>query len=109
MRPVKEVMFRGKIWKLKFAAPDTVSKLASAEAKRTGDPLTRVDGLTDHPATKRKSIHITTGQVSRNELDACIHEGLHASMWDVGEDAVTETARDIARFLWRLGWRRSSG
>jgi len=38
-------------------------------------------------------------------LETAIHEGLHACSWSTGEDKVTQTARDIARFLWNLGFR----
>lgn len=39
-------------------------------------------------------------------LETVIHEALHACRWRAKEDEVTTTARDIARFLWRLGFRR---
>jgi len=32
-------------------------------------------------------------------LDLVIHESLHACLWDLDEEAVTETAWDIARLL----------
>lgn len=39
-------------------------------------------------------------------LETAIHEALHACDWRAGESRVTMTAKDIARFLWRLGYRR---
>ncbi len=39
-------------------------------------------------------------------LETLIHEALHACAWRVSEKNVTVTAKDIARFLWRLGYRR---
>lgn len=39
------------------------------------------------------------------ELDVLIHEMLHACMWDLDEEAVTEMASDIAHVLWRIGYR----
>ena len=39
-------------------------------------------------------------------LETAIHESLHACDWSANEDKVTTTARDIARFLWRLGFRK---
>ena len=39
-------------------------------------------------------------------LETAIHEALHACRWTAREKAVETTARDIARFLWRLGYRR---
>lgn len=42
----------------------------------------------------------------RNILDTTIHEALHACDWDKSEKKVERTAKDISRFLWRLGYRR---
>lgn len=41
-------------------------------------------------------------------LETAIHEALHACRWRAKENEVTTTARDIARFLWRLGFRRKN-
>lgn len=40
------------------------------------------------------------------ELEVFIHEFLHACFWDMDEAAVEESAEDIARALWRLGYRK---
>ena len=39
-------------------------------------------------------------------LDRLIHESLHACKYSTNEEQVTQTATDIADFLWRLGFRR---
>ena len=39
-------------------------------------------------------------------LETAIHEALHAGAWSKSEKVVERTARDMARFLWRLGYRR---
>ena len=39
-------------------------------------------------------------------LETAIHESLHACSWKTNEKKVTKTARDIARFLWNLGYRK---
>lgn len=39
-------------------------------------------------------------------LETAIHESLHACSWKSKEQKVTDTARDIARFLWSLGFRK---
>lgn len=39
-------------------------------------------------------------------LTTAIHEGLHATNWDLDESVVETTATDIAKFLWRLGFRQ---
>ena len=41
-------------------------------------------------------------------LETAIHEALHACSWSTNEEKVGETAYDIARFLWRLGYRCKS-
>ncbi|KKM75775.1 hypothetical protein LCGC14_1386870 [marine sediment metagenome] len=41
----------------------------------------------------------------RRGLITAIHESLHACSFLKSEEAVTETAEDIGRFLWRLGYR----
>jgi hypothetical protein len=38
-------------------------------------------------------------------LETAIHESLHACNWHKSEEHVTQTAYDIARFLWNLGYR----
>ena len=39
------------------------------------------------------------------ELDAIIHEGLHAAT-PLNEESVCIAAMDVAKLLWRLGWRK---
>jgi hypothetical protein len=38
-------------------------------------------------------------------LNVLIHEVLHASRPELAEEAVTETANDIEKVLWRRGYR----
>jgi len=39
-------------------------------------------------------------------LETAIHESLHACSWKTEEQKVEQTAKDIARFLWNLGYRK---
>lgn len=55
------------------------------------------------PAVRRIGILQSLSGLER--LDTEIHEALHACLWDLDEHAVNESASDIARFLWRLGYR----
>lgn len=41
----------------------------------------------------------------RELLETIVHESLHACLWDLDEEAITATASDISRLLWRLGYR----
>lgn len=43
---------------------------------------------------------------SRPRLECEIHEGLHALLGPtISEEAVTQTAKDLAKVLWSLGYR----
>lgn len=44
---------------------------------------------------------------SRDQLETIIHEVMHASYPTVEESHITESARDMARILWDLGYRLS--
>ena len=39
-------------------------------------------------------------------LETAIHEALHAYNWSASEEKVSQTARDISRLLWKIGFRR---
>ena len=45
---------------------------------------------------------------TRKGLETLIHESLHACNWKAPEEDVLRTGKDIARFLWRLGYRRQN-
>ena len=64
-----------------------------------------VDGTCDAPWVSAKCIKLHYKLEAERRLDVVIHEALHAGLWCVGEEAVAEGASDIARFLWRLGYR----
>lgn len=67
-------------------------------------------GLCDHPKALGKRIRIRHKHGSDlDELDTTIHECLHASAWWLDEEYVSQFAEDIARILWRLGWRKTEG
>lgn len=55
----------------------------------------------------KRTISINERLSGEIELDTLIHELLHACQPDLAEETVTETATDIARVLFRLGYRRS--
>jgi len=78
---------RRKVWELIY-----VPKLSSL-------------GLCDAPDRRSKKIKIQKSLKGRLKLEIIIHESLHACAWDLDEEAVTETAKDISRLLWREGYR----
>ncbi len=64
-----------------------------------------IEGLCDSPKGK-PSIMVMTQPYTKVELETLIHECLHASDWSKSEEKVTRIARETARLLWRLGYRR---
>ena len=80
----------GKYWKLIFS-------------KLRGDYL----GKCDAPDTNDKKIRISKNLEEVEELDVLIHELLHAADWYKDEEWVERTASEIAKVLWKLGWRKS--
>lgn len=88
----------GKHWKIKFEALGRYR----ADGKK-------VDGLCSDPNEKDKTIWIDSRLKGEEELDTLIHEMLHAcDLWRTCEEHVTQQASDMARALWRLGYRRKS-
>jgi hypothetical protein len=67
--------------------------------------MKKFDGLCDHPTTPGREIWIHSSLSGQEMLDTLIHELIHASYPDLKEDAVSETATDIATVLWDLGYR----
>ncbi len=64
-------------------------------------------GLCHHPEKPFKEIHINSSLRGRDCLEAITHEYLHATAHDLlSEEWVEEAAHDLARILWRLGYRR---
>jgi hypothetical protein len=57
-----------------------------------------------NPRMQRK-ILIDERLKGRARLETTIHECLHACYPQVSEETITESARDIARVLWLLGYR----
>jgi hypothetical protein len=56
---------------------------------------------------KKKKVLIHSGlKKSRTRLEVELHEGLHASLGpNISEECVTQTAADLSRILWSLGYR----
>ena len=65
------------------------------------------DGECDDPSTRGKELRIRKGLGEADTLETIIHEALHAADWHKNEPWVEEVARDLARLLWRLGYRRA--
>jgi len=62
-------------------------------------------GQCDAPTKRAKAIRIRSDLRGEERLEILIHEMLHAAFWDMDEEPVEESAADIARALWRIGYR----
>lgn len=57
------------------------------------------------PAARCKTIRVYNKLTGERLLEVIIHEFLHAADWSKDEEWVERVAADLARFLWRLGYR----
>lgn len=65
------------------------------------------DGLCSSPLLPNKTITIRKSLTGERELEILIHEMLHAVDWHKDEDDfISPAAADIARVLWKLGYRK---
>ena len=63
----------------------------------------KFDGLAD--TDDEYAIVIMRDLDTKAGLETVVHEALHAGAWSKSEEVVGRTAREIARLLWRLGYR----
>jgi len=87
MRQIKSHTFNGK-------------RMAIAHSNLLRTPRTL--GLAHYD---KKTLYVPIDGDTKDELDTIIHEALHFAFPFIAEEEVTEGATDIARLLWRLGWR----
>lgn len=69
-------------------------------------PRVKENGLCDSPTVKGKRILVSSTLKGEKQLETIIHELLHAGLWSLDEECVDDMGLDIARVLWRLGYRR---
>ena len=81
------VQILGKRWTLRFT------------------PTSDEFGHCDPPDKPGKEIVVDSRLTGEQRLDVILHECLHAADWRADEDYIEEQARDLARVLWRLGYR----
>lgn len=63
-------------------------------------------GDCDAPTEKGRKIRVLRDQPPQERLRIELHEMLHAAAWDqFDEEWVDRLSRDMARVLWRRGWR----
>lgn len=77
----------------------------------TRDLEPRTWGECDSPWTRGRAreLRVRSNLSEFNRMWTTIHETLHGARWKETESRVDRTSKDIARILWRLGYRRASG
>ena len=66
----------------------------------------KVDGYCDPPNCPNKAVVVDSQLEGFDELETNLHELNHGCFWDVKEEVINEVSKDIARVLWRLGYRK---
>jgi hypothetical protein len=64
-------------------------------------------GMVSKPLDKPKKISVRISLNGERELEAVLRLTLLACYPDFDEEAIGETSKDIARALWRIGYRRT--
>lgn len=62
-------------------------------------------GKCDPPDKADKAIRINRKLTGEEKLDTQLHEIFHALAWHVDEEYVEQAATEVARALYRLGYR----
>lgn len=65
------------------------------------------DGYCSDINKPNKSIWVSPDLEGEHELEILIHEMLHATNWRLDEEFITKDAQDIARALYRIGYRKT--
>lgn len=91
---MRYVTILGKRWRLSFVPRLRVGRESP-------------DGACDSPKKTGKEIRIRRAllRYPRALMETLIHELLHAADWTKDETWIDETAADLARILWGVGFR----
>jgi hypothetical protein len=65
-------------------------------------------GQCDPPQQKPREIWIDRRLAGQKLLEIVLHEAIHARLWRLKERDVREFARDLARLIYRLGFKECS-
>lgn len=84
-----KIKILGKLWDLRF-----VHNLTNR-------------GDCDSPIKPFKEIRVSSALKGEEKLEVLLHEMFHAACWNLDEEFVEEFAVDVARNLWRLGYRQT--
>ena len=90
-------------FKHRFRGVEFIVRYARFRSKKSSKK-----GDCDSPFTKGPVMRISGGLSDLDEMETIIHEGLHACIWDLDEEAVAETAKDIAACLAKCNYGRGT-
>ena len=62
-------------------------------------------GDCDAPDKPGKEIRVSSSLRGEERLEVVVHELVHAAGWHIDEGFAEQFAGDVARVLWRLGYR----
>ncbi len=65
------------------------------------------DGLCEAPWLKGKRVFLRERRNEKRRLETQVHEFTHAADWGKSEEYVTDFARDLANWLYKMGWRQA--
>lgn len=99
----KSATFRGKVYKLLPSIP--VADVEEHKNSGSSKQLMAICYQTEDKRLIAFDTEVALRYSERDRLDTVIHEALHACFPDMREEAITQSARDIARLLDRLGYR----
>ena len=68
--------------------------------------ISDLDGYCEIPGRDPRTLHLRASQTPLQFLEAAVHEAMHAEDPDVPERVIERRGRSMARWLWRLGYRR---
>lgn len=63
-------------------------------------------GICTDPSFTKREIKIHKALKGAKEFEILIHEMLHACFWDIDENVIKEVGKDIAKGLWKMGYRK---
>lgn len=89
------IKIMGRMWDLLFQRTDEMRSR-------------KLLGLCDPPETKGRKIWVSPSLKGEERLEVIIHELTHAAGWHIDEPFVEQFGIDLARTLWRLGYRNVS-
>lgn len=68
--------------------------------------LHHLDGYVEVPGWETKQLYVDPDCPPKSFLETAIHEAMHAEDKDTLEQVIDRRAKSMARWLWRLGYRR---